>query len=266
MNILNIVYAGGILGVLGIVFGAALVFAEKKFHVETDPRVEAVRACLAGANCGACGFPGCDGYAMAVVEGTAPMNACAPGGPKAAAAIAAIMGAEAPAVEAGPAKKAYVLCQGMEGCAKVKEEIVAYGSCKEAAEAGGNKLCRFACLGHGDCVNACKFGALSIENGIAKVDMEKCVGCGACARTCPRSVIKIMTDDVKVVVRCRNTDPGKDVRAVCSKGCLACGMCVRACEQGAIAIVDGYAQIDYEKCIGCGKCATACKFGVITME
>jgi len=89
MNILNIVYAGGILGVLGIVFGAVLVFAEKKFHVEADPRVEAVRACLAGANCGACGFSGCDGYAMAVVEGTAPMNACAPGGPKAAAAIAA---------------------------------------------------------------------------------------------------------------------------------------------------------------------------------
>lgn len=262
MDIMNIVYAGGVLAILGIAFGAVLVFAEKKFAVEEDPRVTQVRACLAGANCGACGYPGCDGYAMAVVAGEAPVNACAPGGAKTAAAIAAVMGAEP--VETGPAKKARVLCQGTVGCAKEKAETQAYASCAAAAKAGGNKLCSFACLGIGDCVKACKFEALSLVDGIAQVNEEKCVGCGACEKACPRSAIRLMNEGMRAVVRCRNTEAGKEVRAVCGKGCLACGMCVKACEHGAIAVKDGYAQIDYEKCENCGACAKACKFGVIS--
>ena len=117
------------------------------------------------------------------------------------------------------------------------------------------------------CANVCPMKAIyADENGVKLIDEEKCVGCGACERICPRSAIRLLDVNVKAVVRCRNTDPGKEVRAVCTKGCLACGMCVRACEHEAIAIIDGYAQIDYEKCVGCGKCATACKFGVISFK
>ena len=73
-GIMNIVYAILVLGIMGAVFGAILAFAAKIFHVEQDPRIDEVRAALAGANCGGCGFAGCDAYAAAVVAGEAPPN------------------------------------------------------------------------------------------------------------------------------------------------------------------------------------------------
>ena len=89
-----VVYAVLVMGVLGAVFGAVLGFAAKVFHVEVDPREEAIAGCLPGANCGGCGFPGCGGYAAAVVKGEAPVNACAAGGAAVAAQIAEIVKGE----------------------------------------------------------------------------------------------------------------------------------------------------------------------------
>ena len=98
-----------VLGVLGAVFGAILAFAAKIFYVEVDPKQEQVRECLAGANCGGCGYPGCGGYANSVVKGIAPVNACAPGGAELAKKIGEIMGVE---VEEGARKIAQVMCTG----------------------------------------------------------------------------------------------------------------------------------------------------------
>ena len=58
MDIMNIVYAVVVLGVLGAVFGLVLAIASKVFEVKKDPREEAILSHLAGANCGGCRHSG----------------------------------------------------------------------------------------------------------------------------------------------------------------------------------------------------------------
>ena len=165
MNVTAILLSAGVMVVLGVLFGVILTIADKKFKVEVDPRVEAVRACLGGANCGACGYAGCDAFADAVVAGKAPVNGCSPSGAKGAEAIAAIMGVSA---EAEERKVARVICQGDCGVAKERYNYDGYTSCATAAGlAGGPKMCRFACIGLGDCAQACAFGAIKIADGLA---------------------------------------------------------------------------------------------------
>ena len=81
-----------VLGITGVLMGLFLAYASKKFEVEVDPKVEAILAILPGANCGACGFPGCAGYASGVALEGAKMTLCAPGGPKVIEKIGEIMG------------------------------------------------------------------------------------------------------------------------------------------------------------------------------
>jgi len=250
---MTILYAGILLGALGIIFGGVLSFASKKFHVEVDERVAQVRECLGGANCGACGYPGCDGFAGAVVAGEAPVNGCAPAGEKGAKAIGKIMGVDAGATEKLVAR---VLCQGENGIAKERYQYDGYQSCSTAAGlAGGPKDCRFACLGLGDCMDKCAFGAIHMENGIAHIDPEKCTACGACVKACPRSVIKLLPVSSKVIVRCRNSDTARAARAVCMDACIGCGRCKKECQYEAITVENGFARIDPDKCTRCGACA-----------
>ena len=78
------------LGLIGMIAAVALGLAAKKFAVEVDPRELAVLEALPGANCGACGFPGCAGYAKALVAGTVdgphqmnrPLQGHTPGNPE----------------------------------------------------------------------------------------------------------------------------------------------------------------------------------------
>ena len=209
-----------VLGIMGAVFGALLAFAAKIFHVEVDPKQEAVRECLAGANCGGCGYAGCADYAKAVVLDGVPCDKCAPGGPKAAAAIAKIMGGEASAVE----KKAVVQCQGSSEHCKPAYDYKGIQTCAAAAALyGGPKTCTFACIGLGDCTKVCKFDAIHIVDGVAKVDKDKCTGCGACANICPKQVIMIdAAGPRKPVVMCSNKDKGALVNKTCKVGCIAC--------------------------------------------
>ena len=81
-----------VLGITGILMGLFLAYASKKFEVEVDPKVEAILAVLPGANCGACGYPGCAGYASGVALEGAKMTLCAPGGPKVIEKLGEIMG------------------------------------------------------------------------------------------------------------------------------------------------------------------------------
>ena len=258
-----ILYAGILLGALGVIFGAVLSFASKKFHVEVDERVSQVRDCLGGANCGACGYAGCDAFAAAVVAGEAPINGCAPAGEKGVKAIGKIMGQEA---AMGEKQVARVLCQGENGIAKERYQYDGYQSCATASGlAGGPKDCRFACLGLGDCMDKCAFGAISMKNGIACIDPQKCTACGACVKACPRSVIKLLPLSAQVIVRCRNSDTARTARAVCMDACIGCGRCKKECQYDAITVENGYARIDPEKCTRCGSCAAVCPCKCITV-
>jgi len=261
MEFLPIVYAFLVLGAIGLVFGLVLGFVGKKFAVEVDERVTLVRDCLGGANCGACGFAGCDAFAEAVVAGKAPVNGCTPGGNSTAKAIGAIMGMEAEALEPIVAR---VRCSGNCDNMLVRYEYSGYESCRAAAAiAGGPKACHFACIGLGDCLHKCKFDAIRIEDGVAKIDPNKCTGCGMCEDTCPRQIIHLLPRSQTILVACRNKATGRLARQQCKTACVACGLCVKACPSEAIKIADGVAEIDETKCTRCGACVPVCRMHCI---
>ena len=251
-----------VLGALGALFGAILAFAAKIFYVEVDPKQEAIRECLAGANCGGCGYPGCDGYAAAVAAGEAPTNKCVAGGAECAAKIAEIMGGSAGDMEE---MVAFVPCSGTEGHAELRFNYTGPKDCRAAMLFGGksNKTCTFACIGLGNCVNVCQFDAMHIVDGVAKVDRDKCVGCGACAEACPKSIIEMLPKSQRAVVACGNKDKGPKVIKICDYGCIACRKCERECPTNAIQIMDFLAVVDKSMCIGCGHCAETCPRKVI---
>ena len=260
---MTILYAGILLGALGLIFGGVLTFASKKFHVDVDERVAQVRECLGGANCGACGYPGCDGFAAAVVAGTAPVNGCTAGGAKTANAIAEIMGVTA---ETSEPKVARLLCQGAHGVTKERYHYDGYRSCQMASQmVGGPKMCSYSCVGLGDCMDVCKFDAIKIENGIAVFDENKCVACGMCEKTCPRHAIAVVPKDATVLVRCQNSDTGRVAVEACMKACIACKRCEKTCQYDAIHVANGFASIDTAKCTRCGECAKVCPRGCITV-
>lgn len=253
----NILLPIVLLGVMGFIFGAVLTFAAKKMEVPVDPIVAEIREELPGANCGACGYAGCDDYAAAFGEDrcTSPSK-CPVGGPDLAAKLAEILGVE---TDDTAQPLAVVMCQGTKTLAKDYLQYEANITCTAAAQLfGGNKACSFGCLGGGDCVRACEFDAITIIDGLAVVDPEKCVGCGACAEACPKDVIEMLTTEDRVKVRCHSTDKGAQVMKACKIGCIGCMRCVKECRFDAIHVENFLAKIDYEKCVNCGACARVC--------
>ena len=268
---MDILIAIAILGGLGLVFGLVLAAASKVFYVETDPRLDQLNECLPGANCGGCGFAGCGAYAEAVLKGEAPVGKCASGGNEAAKAMAAIMGVEAGEVTR---KVALVRCSGArtydaEGNltkgAKMKATYEGFHDCLAASRVGGSGplSCKFGCLGYGSCTKVCKYGAISVKNGVAVVDEDLCVGCMACAQVCPRKVITAVEPDRNVVIGCNSLAKGAVTNRACTIGCIGCGKCMKTCPSGAITITNNLAQIDYSKCTNCGECAKVCPKGLI---
>ena len=247
--------------VIGAACGVLLTIAAKVMAVKTDERIPLVRECLPGANCGACGLAGCDGYAKALVEDGAAPNLCVPGGASVASQIGGILG-----VDAGETavKAACVRCRGDLDATKAKMDYRGIESCAAAKLLfGGSGVCTFGCLGLGDCVKACAYDAIHVENGLARVDICACTGCGACAAACPNKLISVYPSSARVTVSCSNTEKGAVTRKKCSAGCIGCKKCEKECPAQAIVVENNLAKIDYEKCTGCGHCAEVCVVGCI---
>lgn len=257
MELTNILNAALVIGGLGLLFGVGLGLAAKKFAVEVDPLFPVVRDLLPGANCGGCGFAGCDAFAKALVAGEGKPNGCPVNNNDNMLKIAAALGKEA---KAGERLVSFVKCNGT--CDKAKDKYEYYGitSCRSASylQGTGAKSCEYGCLGLGECVDACMFDAIHIVDGIAVVDETKCTACGMCVKACPKAIIEIVPEKGHTRVRCNSLDKGKDVKAKCSVGCIGCGICVKTCESDAIHVTNQLAKIDYEKCINCGKCVAKC--------
>jgi Na+-translocating ferredoxin:NAD+ oxidoreductase RNF subunit RnfB len=254
----GIAYPTAVMGVLGLVFGALLSYASIKFFVETDERIPKIRELLPGANCGGCGYPGCDGYSDGIVNGGAKMNLCAAGGSALPAKIAEIMGVEGGG-ESVP-MRAFLKCGGDAEHSPRNAIYDGIRDCKSAAvlPGGSPNACPFGCMGFGTCVDVCVFGAMSIVNGLAYADPDKCVGCGTCVAECPKSALALAPKTSFVRVSCNSKWRGGDVKKVCSAGCIGCGVCARNCPVQAIKVENNLALIDGKKCTNCGACAAKC--------
>ena len=257
MNI--ILYTIIVAVIIAFLLGVLLGLFKKIFHVDTDPKVQKVRDALSGANCGGCGLAGCDAFASAVVKGDAPSNGCVAGGADCAKKVAEILGQAG--VEVKP-KIAFLACAGNKDCAADKAEYIGIKTCKAAQlTMNGTKKCAFGCIGLGDCIKVCPFGALYMgDDGLPKVNKSKCVGCGKCSSACPKHLFKMMDADPKGAIGvCSNKSDNKpQIRKDCSKGCFKCGMCAKKCPEQAIDVSTGLPVIDYTKCTACGTCVTAC--------
>ena len=264
---MDIVIALVVLVIIALICAVILTLAASFFAVKVDERAAAVRDCLPGANCGACGFSGCDGYAAALSEGkTDNPSLCTPGGADVAAQVAEIMGLAAGDVVA---KIAYVGCNGTCTASERKYVYDGIQSCKAVKLSfSGDTQCTFACLGYGDCIKVCPKDAIVInpENGIADVDPTKCIGCGLCAKACPNHIIHLVDETTRVIVKCSSHDKGAVTRKVCSDGCIGCMKCQKTCPEGAIKVENNLATIDYSKCTGCGACHDVCPVKCIHLE
>ena len=257
-----------VLGAIGLIAAVVLFAASKKFAVYEDSRIAQVSEVLPGANCGGCGFPGCSGMADALVKGADAGSLdglmCPVGGAETMGKVADLLGM---AIANSEPMVAVVRCNGT---CEHRPRIAEYAGLRTCAAmhacGAGETACGFGCLGCGDCVEACQFGAIRInpETGIAEVDEEKCKACGKCIENCPRHMIELKPKKSKFAVACSSKDKGPQVMKVCAAGCIGCGLCGKNCPKDAIHVTDFIAHIDYEKCVSCGICANKCPKKVIT--
>lgn len=255
MNAMEILIPVIIVAVIGIIAGVGLSLASKFFSEKTPEKLLKIQEALPGANCGSCGFSGCQGYAEAIFKGEAEPNRCTVGGAKTAKELSEILGADIDV----KSLKAFVKCNG--SCNNVQTKFAYDGmqSCSAAVKFyGGPSACEFGCMGFGDCEKACEFDAIKVVDGVAKVDKSKCTGCGKCASVCPKKVIDMLPENYVYAVACSNKSKGPVAMKVCAVSCIGCTKCAKVCESGAVTIENFLAEIDADKCIGCGKCAENC--------
>ncbi len=232
------------MSIMGLLFGLGLAYASKIFSVETDPKIDMILHALPGANCGACGMAGCASLAEAIVSGKAEVTTCAPGGQEVYDKIAGILGM---GVKVKTKKIARVRCNGGKRSSD-KYEYIGLRTCAGVnLLAGGNKECRFGCLGFGDCADACPFDAIRLnENDIPVVDSSKCTACGKCIGACPKKIIILGKADNKIYVKCLSQDKGAVVKSICPVGCIGCKICEKL-SGGAFIVENNLSRVDYSK-------------------
>lgn len=254
----SLIWTVVILTCLGLLLAVLLYLLAKKFKVDEDPRIDDVEKTMPGANCGGCGFAGCRAFAEAAVKAdTLDGVFCPVGGNDVMKKVAAILGRE---VKDKAPMVAVVRCNGTCEFRPKTNVYDGVSSCKvKAALYAGDTACAYGCLGCGDCVSACEFGALSMdpETGLPVVDESKCTSCGACVKACPKNLIELRAKGprgMRVYVSCMNHDKGPVAKKACAASCIGCGLCVKTCTHNAISLTDNLAYIDFEKCKLCREC------------
>lgn len=255
------------LSLLGLVSAVILYVIAQKFKVVEDPRIDLVAEILPGANCGGCGFAGCRSLAEAMVKADSLEGLyCPAAGAEAMAKAAVILDKQAAVVEP---KVAVLRCNGTpDNCARITNYDGA-ANCRVAhALYRGTTACQYGCLGCGDCVVACRFDAMEMDEvtKLPVINDDKCVACGACVKACPRNIIELRKKsrkDRKIYVSCVNKDKGGPARKACTVACIGCGKCVKICAYEAITLNDNLAFIDSDKCKMCRKCVAECPTGAI---
>lgn len=244
MTWVTISLSAGTMFSLAVLLSYILGWANKKFHVEEDPRVVAIMAVLPGANCGGCGYVGCGEYAEAVALENEVVTKCPVGGQSCALQVAAIMGVEVG--ETFPWRP-IIHCSAHYPDRLKRNEYRGERTCAAANLVTNVQGCTYGCIGFGDCSRVCNFDALHVKDGLATVDYEKCTGCGACAKICPRNIITLtpFKSDRMMAVTCSNKDKGKDVTAVCNVGCIGCGACARVSD--FFTMQNNLSTINYDK-------------------
>lgn len=263
----TIIWIIGIIAVLGLLLSVILYLVSEKFKVQEDPRIDEVEKVMPGANCGGCGFAGCRAFAEAAVKApNLDNNYCPVGGNDVMKQVADILGFE---VKEKAPMVAVVRCNGTCENRPKTNDYDGYASCKvKSTLYAGDTGCMFGCLGCGDCVAACNFGAISMDpaTGLPVVDESKCTACGACAKACPKSVIEIRNKGprgMRMYVSCVNKDKGPVAKKACSAACIGCGICAKTCTHDAITVENNVAYIDYTKCKLCRECEAVCPTGAI---
>jgi Na+-translocating ferredoxin:NAD+ oxidoreductase RNF subunit RnfB len=238
--------AAGILGGVGLFFAALIALTHRRFRVWEDPRIDALAGMLPGANCGACGLPGCRAFAESLVGGTVVPATCTVSTPEVHADIAAYLG-----IGVGQVTKrvARLLCAGGRDVAPPVADYVGHGTCRAAAAvAGGGKGCAWGCLELGDCAVACTFDAITMsEVGLPVVLPARCTACGDCVEACPKDLFVIMPVDHRLLVQCRSLLEGEAAERVCRVACNGCGRCVQDAAPGLIRMENGLAVVDYAR-------------------
>ncbi|MDO5044742.1 MAG: RnfABCDGE type electron transport complex subunit B [Coriobacteriia bacterium] len=254
-----------LLFLVALVLGIAILIISKKFAVQSNQAVDEILDILPGANCGACGLPGCQAYAEALVnEDIENTSLCSVGGADTAKELAEYLGK---VVDDFNVEVASVMCMGTNYLTTSRYEYKGLKSCTAANSfQSGPKSCQYGCIGFGDCVDVCEYDAIHVIDGVAKVDADNCTACKKCVAVCPKQLIHMVPkrDDIHEV-RCANLLSGVLTKKMCDIGCIGCGKCVKVCEDDAISLKLSVAFIDQAKCIQCSKCLEVCPTHSITM-
>lgn len=247
-----------VLGGLGAVFGIGLAIASRIFQLKENITKLKVLELLPGANCGACGLAGCESYAeLLSSDKDVSLNKCTVGGAELVEKLGALFGREATATGK---KIAVIMCSGGENCTD-RFTYSGVNTCYAVNLVfGGHKSCIYGCLGLGDCVKSCPFGAITQDKPgtVPVINPEKCTGCGLCVNVCPKKIIELVEEKFTVHIKCKSIDKGTFVRKICKVGCIGCGVCVKICPVNDIVLENNLAKIKYITCDNCGKCVEKC--------
>lgn len=240
----SVLTAVAIMGGLGLTFAGVLAVAYRFLRVEEDPVFTEVSALLPGTNCGACGFPGCAGFATALLAQAAQPAGCTVADAGTRSQVAAVLG-----VDVGQAieRVARLRCAGSEGLVPRVAEYRGDATCRGAMVAGGGgRACAWGCLGLADCDRACTFNAIMMgPGGLPVVDEELCTACGDCVDACPLDLFVVERLDRQLFVQCASLLRGDEARDRCQVACDACGRCA-ADAPAAIRMVGTLPVIDWE--------------------